>query len=221
LLLCLQGGLCYYELTYNWGIRLRSILVFLLLFTISAAASSAPITIDFEEFSIGETGSVESQGFTVSGSYNLGYQSGYQIEPAEILVGPSGTKSFGSYASGWGQDGDGVTASVTVERTDGGVFAMHDFNLWLNADGNGYTNISGIDANGDSVFLQLTWPGTDAWLSLRSVSFEAIGAGFQIGNASAGLDNIVVSNVVPIPAAVWLFGSALAGLGWLRRKQIV
>jgi hypothetical protein len=25
---------------------------------------------------------------------------------------------------------------------------------------------------------------------------------------------------VPIPAAVWLFGSALAGLGWMRRKQI-
>ena len=33
--------------------------------------------------------------------------------------------------------------------------------------------------------------------------------------------NVVVSNVVPIPAAVWLFGSALAGLGWLRRKQTV
>ncbi len=26
-------------------------------------------------------------------------------------------------------------------------------------------------------------------------------------------------SVVPIPAAVWLFGSALAGLGWLRRRQ--
>ena len=25
-------------------------------------------------------------------------------------------------------------------------------------------------------------------------------------------------SVVPIPAAIWLFGSALAGLGWLRRK---
>ena len=25
--------------------------------------------------------------------------------------------------------------------------------------------------------------------------------------------------VVPIPAAVWLFGSALFGLGWMRRKQ--
>jgi hypothetical protein len=28
------------------------------------------------------------------------------------------------------------------------------------------------------------------------------------------------SSVVPIPAAVWLFGSALAGLGWMRRKTI-
>jgi len=26
---------------------------------------------------------------------------------------------------------------------------------------------------------------------------------------------------VPIPAAVWLFGSALAGLGWIRRRQTV
>jgi hypothetical protein len=26
---------------------------------------------------------------------------------------------------------------------------------------------------------------------------------------------------VPVPAAIWLFGSALAGLGWMRRKQIV
>jgi hypothetical protein len=28
-------------------------------------------------------------------------------------------------------------------------------------------------------------------------------------------------SAVPIPAAAWLFGSALAGLGWLRRKQTV
>lgn len=28
-----------------------------------------------------------------------------------------------------------------------------------------------------------------------------------------------VITAVPVPAAVWLFGSALAGLGWMRRKQ--
>jgi len=29
------------------------------------------------------------------------------------------------------------------------------------------------------------------------------------------------ASVVPIPAAAWLFGSALAGLGWLRRASVV
>ena len=33
--------------------------------------------------------------------------------------------------------------------------------------------------------------------------------GFSGGSVSA----------IPVPAAVWLFGSALAGLGWMRRKQ--
>ena len=28
-------------------------------------------------------------------------------------------------------------------------------------------------------------------------------------------------NVVPVPAAVWLFGSALGMMGWLRRKGSV
>jgi hypothetical protein len=31
----------------------------------------------------------------------------------------------------------------------------------------------------------------------------------------------ITLNIVPIPAAVWLFGSALAGLGWMRRKPTV
>ena len=44
------------------------------------------------------------------------------------------------------------------------------------------------------------------------------------GNALYGNANgVVVSyeaigSVIPVPAAIWLFGSALAGLGWLRRR---
>jgi hypothetical protein len=35
-----------------------------------------------------------------------------------------------------------------------------------------------------------------------------------------GYDDFYYSTVVPIPAAVWLFGSGLGLLGWFRRKQI-
>ncbi len=36
---------------------------------------------------------------------------------------------------------------------------------------------------------------------------------------STTLNPLVISSV-PIPAAVWLFGSALGGLGWMRRKRV-
>lgn len=55
---------------------------------------------------------------------------------------------------------------------------------------------------------------------------------FSINTSQAGFENFsvlqiappgssTVSSVVPVPAAVWLFGSSLAGLGWMRRKQTV
>jgi hypothetical protein len=36
----------------------------------------------------------------------------------------------------------------------------------------------------------------------------------------ARLSNVTAYSVVPIPAAVWLFGSGLGLLGWMRRKSI-
>ena len=50
------------------------------------------------------------------------------------------------------------------------------------------------------------------WQGLESVVFDGSTESFF-----TGLDDIVVS-VVPVPAAVWLFGSALVGLGFLRRQ---
>jgi hypothetical protein len=35
------------------------------------------------------------------------------------------------------------------------------------------------------------------------------------------IDGSITGALVPIPAAFWLFGSALAGLGWMRRKQTI
>jgi hypothetical protein len=56
-----------------------------------------------------------------------------------------------------------------------------------------------------------------SWSNLSSVDISfSVGSAFEVGV----LDNIAVSTV-PVPAAVWLFGSALMGLGWFRRKQAV
>jgi hypothetical protein len=60
-----------------------------------------------------------------------------------------------------------------------------------------------IKTNGTTVYDDVMYGS-----SFDSVRFAATGA-------AAFVDNVLISTV-PIPAAVWLFGSTLAGLGWLR-----
>jgi len=51
-----------------------------------------------------------------------------------------------------------------------------------------------------------------SWIEqCNSYTYDCFGSDIVSGTVSA----------VPVPAAVWLFGSALAGLGWLRRKRSV
>ncbi len=58
--------------------------------------------------------------------------------------------------------------------------------------------------------------GTKAIIFDNSISVEIRPNSFQLRDITSG-----TVSAVPIPAAVWLFGSALAGLGWMRRKQTV
>jgi hypothetical protein len=46
---------------------------------------------------------------------------------------------------------------------------------------------------------------------------------YSKNNLAAGYDVVgtLTATAVPVPAAAWLFGSALVGLGWMRRKQTV
>ncbi len=44
----------------------------------------------------------------------------------------------------------------------------------------------------------------------------------SVSQGGWGVENVRMDvQVVPVPAAVWLFGSALAGLGWMRRRQVI
>lgn len=87
--------------------------------------------------------------------------------------------------------------------------------------------------NGISVFwnnvllstITATGGSTNLWTSLTALvvgtgndvlKFAAIGTSDSLGG---NLDNVGL-NAVPLPAAAWLFGSALIGFGALRRKQL-
>lgn len=58
-------------------------------------------------------------------------------------------------------------------------------------------------------------PGTYTAIVV-AIDFDA--SGNEIGVALATIDDMTVSTV-PVPAAAWLFGSALGLLGWIRRKK--
>ena len=56
---------------------------------------------------------------------------------------------------------------------------------------------------------------------LRLAIEDPKGPVFQWNSGTYAMTGTITSSVVPIPAAAWLFGSALVGLGWFRRKLTV
>jgi hypothetical protein len=70
----------------------------------------------------------------------------------------------------------------------------------------------------DSLFLQFDFVGETHLLAMDEVIEHCGGACSTEWHHMAGAGSLsVVLPAVPVPAAAWLFGSALGMLGWLRR----
>ena len=141
-------------------------------------------------------------------------------------------------AGGWGGGFVAVAdaAEAPIALADYGLaggdsvdirFDVKDFN----GDGAGVTGIkmeswtasAGISNTGDIHFAQsdsnwntVTYSYT---FDASATHFKAVLVGTNAG--SVGFDNLQIDSaaVVPVPAAAWLFGSALAGLVAVRRKK--
>jgi len=194
-------------------------LIFVVLLFTSAAANAATVTLDFEEFDLNDGFSYGPGAWMPYGDYEFDGGAadsfaGPGIESAVIHYGNNLNGSRAFVASG-----DLGWAVVWMRRTDGGTFSIESFEAAMIPGDSGYTGITGTLTGGGAADLSAP-VGTGDWLNLIELKFEAGGPGFPTsGWAAIELDNIVVS-AVPVPAAVWLFGSALAGLGWMRRKQV-
>ncbi len=130
----------------------------------------------------------------------------------------------GNYGTWWMTDN---SVSITDPNTNGGVgFAEHGIveHLGYASDGiyegsNGWGEIVKNDGNQDG-YAELTFDNMDAGWYLIFVG----GADGTVAGSGAPLNILVDSspivgaNPVPVPAAVWLFGSSLAGLFLSRKK---
>ncbi len=103
--------------------------------------------------------------------------------------------------------------------------------------GSGVYDIDILDADDPNLIDHTTFQseGTGDFFEIISIggwndsgdTFDSLVFNFQISENDdllTGTGCIGVScgsTAVPVPAAVWLFGSAIAGLGWMRRKRTV
>jgi hypothetical protein len=75
--------------------------------------------------------------------------------------------------------------------------------------------------------LSNQWSGTESAVTAGNAWLIGFLNGFQFDFSQAGSgqawavhDGNIGNAVVPVPASVWLFGSALGLLGWLRRRRV-
>jgi hypothetical protein len=141
---------------------------------------------------------VDSKGYTFD-------TTSFMASPPEFGVGSSGVW-VSSDCFAWG---GGCGSQIIMDNTGGSLFAILSI-------GDSEGDFSGTLFGGGVADLSVAI-GTGDWLNLETFRVRSICPLTPCGYIDALLDDVTV-RTVPIPAAAWLFGSALAGLGWRRHS---
>ena len=192
---------------------MKKLFLFLLVSFVPAYASASTITIDFESAPLGSDPYI-TNGFEIAATDGL-------FSPG--VINASGDRVFEASYNDY-CDGFSCSAEVTISRTDDSAFGFFgaDINSFAVGVPSGATVIGELNGGGTVQFGNF---GEGDWLNVVSVSISITSLCttncFILPNALIQVDDVVLGAAVPVPAAVWLFGSALAGLGWMRRKQTI
>lgn len=161
----------------------------------------------------------------VNGGFEDGI-TGWSVSGADEYYINTLVGAHGGSLSFWGYDNNGyATLSQTVSTTIGD---KHDFSFWSNTSLNTAANILGYSFdNGVTTFTvnttsTLLWEET-ATSFIASSNYTDIEFYFQTvpGTGIWIIDDVSLKTTpTPIPAAIWIFGSGLAGLAGLRRRKM-
>jgi hypothetical protein len=181
-------------------------------------SQASAVTIDFDSTLptyFTETAVYSEDGFTLTSNTESTIIDDDNLVRAALFAPGTGTDSQAMF---WGANGS--TSTISVSNDLGDIFDLLSLDVSSLFNGAGELTLTGLLSGGGSASQVLT-------LTSSLTTYNIVGLTNLVGldisfdgstyAAPYDLDNISV-NIVPIPAAAWLFVSALGVLGWTRRK---
>jgi hypothetical protein len=170
-------------------------------------------------------GQVNAANLVVNGGFETGDLTGWDLQTTGY-TGVTDNTSFvssGSYGLVGGQIGSNAKLTQTIATVAG---ASYTFSFDERNDFDDPTNDFQVFWNGTMIQELLNGPSGAFTTYLFNVvatgTSTEIRFGLRHDPSYLALDNVSVTpSAVPVPAAVWLFGSGIAGLMGTRRKKML
>jgi probable HAF family extracellular repeat protein len=162
--------------------------------------------------------------FVTPGSYSTAEQ----INNNGTIVGASRTATSGTtfYASIWDTSGNQTYLNNNTEFkskgwsiNDAGVIVGYEESAKGAANRRAFVALDGLNMVDLNSLVDLS--GTGIVTLTEAIDINVNGDIVGVGITSSGEQKAFMLTAVPVPAAVWLFASALGALGWARRTARV